>query len=78
MTITLYTKSNCQACRATKRSLDSMGAEYETVDLLEEGVTEMLQGKGFREAPVVDVGGTLWSGYDPLMLKKLKDGELNG
>lgn len=77
MTITLYTKENCQACRATKRSLDAMGAVYETVDLKSEGVTEMLQDKGFREAPVVAVGATLWSGYDPLMLKKLKDGEFS-
>lgn len=76
MTITLYTKENCQACRATKRSLDAMGAEYEVVDLTEKGVTEMLQEKGFREAPVVAAGATLWSGYDPLMLKKLKEGEL--
>ena len=33
LTITVYTKPNCQPCRATKRWLDNRGVEYSTVDV---------------------------------------------
>lgn len=77
MKITVYSKKPCVQCTATMRALDDMGAEYVVVRIdQEEGVIEMLQEKGFFQAPVVDAGGTLWSGHNPLMLKKLKEGEL--
>lgn len=55
-----------------------MGREFTEVRAdLDESVMDMLREKGFRQAPVIDAGGTLWSGHDPFMLKKLQEGELD-
>lgn len=79
--ITVYSKSNCQPCRATKRKLDMLGLPYVEVDLdhSPEDV-EKLRALGYQESPVVDVAGApegmpkrTWSGYRPDLLTTLAD-----
>jgi len=79
--ITVYTKSNCQPCRATKRKLDMLGLPHVEVDLEHSPEdVERLRSLGYQESPVVDVVGApagmpqnTWSGYRPDLLQKLAD-----
>lgn len=75
-TIRVYTTTNCQGCRITKRWLDQRGVEYETrqIDLPLESAArdvEALKALGYTSAPVVIVqNGTddppiHWAGFDP-------------
>lgn len=72
--ITVYSKSNCPQCDATKRKLKQLGKPFVEVDLDVDAearryVTEEL---GYRQAPVVVVNHELhWSGYMPAHLAKL-------
>lgn len=71
-TITVYTRSACVQCTATKRKLDHLGVAYETVDLdVDEVALEHVKGLGYLQAPVVEAGSAHWSGYDPGRLEKL-------
>lgn len=68
MTVTVYTKPNCVQCNATKRSLDKIGIEYDTVDITEDDAAlQRLIDLGFQAAPVVvvDGGSESWAGYQP-------------
>ena len=74
MTITVYTKPNCQQCTATKRWLDNRGHTYQTINL-DESPDDLatVQKLGYAQAPVVVVskgGGpdVHWSGFNPTML----------
>lgn len=70
MGVIVYTKDNCQQCKATCRQLDSMGVDYEVRDALENA--DMLLSMGFRSAPVVMVdGGKSWCGYRPSLLSSI-------
>ena len=66
MSITVYTKPNCDACNATKLMLDKKHLEYRTVDVTEDDtalrfITHEL---GYRQMPVVVVDDiTHWSGF---------------
>lgn len=54
--ITLYTRPNCQQCRAVKRWLDKRNIKFATVDVsqsLED--TEALRALGYMGAPVIIV-----------------------
>ena len=76
-TITVYTKPNCQPCRATKRWLDKRGIEYRTVDVTTspddlaaikaldyEGVPVTIVSKGDPETDIH------WHGFHPEYLTK--------
>ncbi|MEV8166198.1 glutaredoxin domain-containing protein [Rothia kristinae] len=74
MTITVYTKTDCQQCTATKRWLDNRGHTYQTINL-EESPDDLaaIQELGHLQAPVVIVskgGGpdVHWSGFNPTQL----------
>ena len=66
MSITVYTKPECNNCDQTKRRLNKHGIEYTTVDVTEDAaarefVTDRL---GYRQMPVVVVDeNTHWSGF---------------
>ena len=65
MSITVYTKPNCDQCDATKRRLDKHGLQYRIVDITEDFVTSEL---GYLQAPVVVVDRSDgdredWSGF---------------
>ena len=77
MTITVYTKPNCQPCRATKRWLDKHGVEYSTVDVTTSPADlEAIKALGYEGVPVVIVSGRTpeldlhWHGFHPDNLTK--------
>jgi glutaredoxin-like protein NrdH len=72
MSVTVYTKPACVQCTATKRKLDELGVEYETIDLLTtEGALEEVKALGFQQAPIVITDSDSWSGYQPERLSTL-------
>ena len=72
MPVTLYSKPNCPQCDLTKRDMDILGIEYETVDLTErQDQLERLISLGHRSAPVVETDRETWSGYDQEKIKGL-------
>jgi glutaredoxin-like protein NrdH len=74
MTVTVYTKPNCVQCDATKRTLDKLGIEYNTIDATtDDAVYDMLVEKGFRAMPVVNAGDEWWSGFNPGKINELVD-----
>ncbi|TFD61113.1 NrdH-redoxin [Cryobacterium sp. Hh7] len=71
-TVTVYTKTNCRQCVATKRWLTQRDIEFAEVDLLaNEKDLEAAKSLGYQEAPIIIVGrGTPgdevhWSGFNP-------------
>ena len=77
MTFTVYAKSDCQQCVATKRLLDRRGVPYRIVDLdTDASQIEVVKTLGFTSAPVFTVtDGTRtidsWGGYRPDKIKEL-------
>lgn len=72
MTITVYSKPNCPQCELTKRDMDILGIEYQTIDISQnqEKLNELVQ-MGFRSAPVVQTDNETWAGYDQARIKNL-------
>ncbi|MCJ0980601.1 glutaredoxin family protein [Rhodococcus sp. IEGM 1401] len=66
MSITVYTKPECNNCDQTKRRLNKHGIEYTTVDVTEDAAARefVTDGLGYRQMPVVVVDeNTHWSGF---------------
>ena len=72
MKITVYTKPNCAACKATKASFRMKGIEFDEVDLTtdNEALSRVKDEWGFKEAPVVSTPFDQWSGYRPEKIKE--------
>lgn len=72
MTITVYSKPNCPQCELTKRDMDILGIEYQTIDISQnqDKLNELVQ-MGFRSAPVVQTDSETWAGYDQAKIKNL-------
>ena len=65
MTI-VYTKNNCVQCDMTKRLMDKIGVEYETINISENPEElEKLVEMGYRSAPVVMTDNDSWAGFNP-------------
>ncbi|WP_109465976.1 glutaredoxin-like protein NrdH [Albibacillus kandeliae] len=72
MSITVYSKPACVQCTATTRALEARGLEFDLVDLTEDAAAlEMVQGLGYRQAPVVVAGDDHWAGFRPDMINRL-------
>ncbi|MDV6305384.1 glutaredoxin family protein [Rhodococcus cerastii] len=74
MSITVYTKPECNNCDQTKRRLNKHGIEYTTVDVTEDAAARefVTNGLGYRQMPVVVVDeNTHWSGFRIDALDKL-------
>lgn len=72
MPITVYSKPNCPQCDLTKRDMDILGIDYNTVDITQQqDQLERLSSLGFRTAPVVETDIETWSGYDQDKIKNL-------
>ncbi len=72
MTITVYSKPACVQCTATTRALDARGVSYEIIDLTQDAAAmELVQGLGYRQAPVVMAGEEHWAGFRPDMIGRL-------
>lgn len=64
--ITVYSRPNCQPCKATKRQLDRLGADYTVIDVTEdEAALDFIRGLGYSQAPVVVAGDHHWAGFSP-------------
>ena len=70
--VTVLSKPDCQQCRATARKLDSLGIEYEYIDMTQDE-SALLRAKelGYLAAPVVIAGDRHWSGFQPDALSQL-------
>lgn len=63
----VYTKPACVQCDMTKRYMDKMGLEYDTIDISENPEElDRLIAMGYRSAPVVITSdGQSWAGFQP-------------
>lgn len=68
--ITVYTKPNCQQCRATFRWLDKREITYTSVDISKDlAAYDYVKELGYMAAPVVVTStGDHWAGFDPTRL----------
>lgn len=71
--ITIYTKPDCQPCRAAKRAMVAAGITFSEVSAEEH--VEMLSGLGYRAAPVTIAGDLHWHGFRPDMIARLAGDE---
>jgi glutaredoxin-like protein NrdH len=63
---------SCQQCKATTRTLDDKGIEYEYIDMsIDEKALEHAKSLGYISAPVVLAGSEHWSGFRPDKLSLL-------
>jgi len=64
---TVYTKDNCVQCDMTKRLMDKIGVEYETINISDNPAElDKLISMGYRAAPVVVASdGTSFAGFQP-------------
>ena len=72
--VVLYSKNDCIQCRMTKRNLDSLGIEYQEINLDESPESREYVKKelGFMAAPVVVTDTDAWSGFRPGKLEAIK------
>jgi len=66
ISITVYSKSQCGQCDATKLILDKADVPYTVIDIFDDPATlPYLQGLGHMAAPVVVVDeNTHWAGFN--------------
>lgn len=72
--ITVYTKPSCPQCDMTKKLLDRLGVEHDTVDVTADPEAHAyVTGLGYQQAPVVVVGDgeDHWGGFKVDRLKGL-------
>jgi glutaredoxin-like protein NrdH len=72
--VTVYTKPNCPQCVMTKKQLDKLGIDHDTVDVTQDpDAHAYVSGLGYSSAPVVVVndGESHWSGFRPDHLRGL-------
>jgi len=64
--VTVYTKPACVQCEATKRMMDKLSIDYDTIDItLDTEAFDMLISKGYKSAPVVITDNDSWAGFNP-------------
>ena len=75
--ITVYTKTSCVQCTATKRWLDRRQVPYEEAPVDESpAVLEEAQRDGIGQAPIVRLSDqneatlAMWGGFNPTLLGK--------
>lgn len=74
--ITVYSRPDCQPCKATIRKLNELGADYQKVNLTEDPeALDYVKSLGYTGAPVVVAGERHWAGYSPdKIMKAVADG----
>lgn len=79
MPITLYTKDYCPYCVRAKHLLDTLGAEYEEIDIsaTPEVIMELAKKSGMRTVPQIFVGDECLGGFSDIDALHQK-GELIG
>lgn len=71
--ITVYTKTVCQPCKATKRKLAKHSIPFTEINVEENAdAAQFLRDGGYTEAPVVITSdGTEWTGFRPDLIEAL-------
>jgi glutaredoxin-like protein NrdH len=72
--ITVYTQPSCIQCTMTKKQLDKLGIDHDTVDVTQDpDAHAYVTGLGYTAAPVVVVndGEDHWAGFKPDRLRGL-------
>ena len=72
--VTVYTQPSCVQCDMTRKLLERMRVEHDTVDVTKDpDAHSYVTGLGYKQAPVVVVNGgeDHWSGFRPDRLKGL-------
>lgn len=69
--ITVYTKTVCQPCKATKRKLAKHSVPFTEINVEEnEDAAQFLRDGGYTEAPVVITSyGDEWTGFRPDLIE---------
>ena len=63
MNITVYSTPFCAPCERLKQYLQANGVPFEGKDLMmDEEAAEMLEAKGIRSAPVLEIDGSFYFG----------------
>lgn len=72
--VKVYTNPNCTQCEQTKRFLDKVGIEYETISFVDdqESLKRFVE-MGFKAAPIVETDSDVWSGFKIDKLNKLAE-----
>lgn len=77
MTLRLYTRPGCMACRQTARWLQAHNIPYIPVDVTTTpGATQQLRTLGYQSLPVVAPTNNpddMWSGFRPDRLRTLEE-----
>lgn len=74
LTVTVFTKPDCQPCTATKRKLDKRGIGYITRDVTTDpNALARVKELGYSGVPVVECGDIHWGGFSPDRLNRLCD-----
>ncbi|MTD37048.1 glutaredoxin-like protein NrdH [Erwinia sp. CPCC 100877] len=73
MRITIYTRSNCVQCHATKRAMKSRGFDFELINIDQHPkMADDLRDRGYRQLPVVITDSESWCGFRPDMINRLR------
>lgn len=74
VTLLIYVTSSCSTCAMAKRRLDSLGIEYNTVNVEEDPeAAERLKRNGLTQAPVFSFSGSLHTIADlPTIIKTIQ------
>lgn len=70
MTITVYTKPACPACKLTKKQLEKCELPYCEQPMTDE-IREAAVARGELSAPIVQAGDQLWGGFRPDRIRAL-------
>lgn len=69
---TVYVKPACVQCDMTKRMLDKLEIDYDTVDITQDAsALDMVMSMGFKSAPVVITDSDSWAGFQPDKINSL-------
>lgn len=69
---TVYVKPSCVQCDMTKRMLDKLEIDYNTVDITQDqAALDMVLSMGFKSAPVVITESDAWAGFQPDKINSL-------
>lgn len=72
--VVVYTTPACSQCFSTKRLMDKKGVQYREVDIsVDVDKLDELRGKGFTQAPIVEVRDDMWSGFRFDKINELAD-----
>ena len=79
MTIKVYTQPVCSYCTSAKKLLESLGLEYETIQVERIGIEEFHKqiGKPVRTVPQIMIDDKLIGGFNELKEHFVNEGKVN-